>query len=86
MSFMNPASIYGQNVAFSQDMMEGTFIPTIKINPTGWDTSNQPVVLAATVAHTLANCTPDATETPDLTAVGDRAHLSLTLLAPLQFI
>ena len=86
MYFTNPTSTYGQTIAFSQDMVEGTLPPTIRINPTWWDTSNQPVFSATTASQSLANITPAATEIPALTTASDRAHLPLSSLAPLQFV
>ena len=84
--FTNPEVIYGKIVAFSRDMVEGTFPPTITINPTWWYMSSQLVISAATAAQSLANCTPAATEIPALTTANYRAHLPLAVIAPLQFV
>ena len=85
-SFTNSSSTDGQTVTFSRDMVEGTLPPTVKINHTWWELTQQPVVSAAMAPQLLSGLSPIATEIPALTTANDRAYLPLASLAPLQFL
>ena len=86
MLFTNSLSTDGQNIAFSQDIVEGILPPTIKINLTWWEINEQPAVSDATAAQVLASLSSTATEIPALTTANDRANLPLASLSPLQFL
>ena len=52
-SLYNTTSHDGKICTLSQDVVEGTLPPTIKITPTWWELQNCPVVSAATVSQVL---------------------------------
>ena len=86
MLFTNSLSTDGQNIAFSQDIVEGTLPPTIKINPTWWEINKQPAVSDTMAAQVISSLSSTATEIPAPTTANYRTNLPLASLAPLQFL
>ena len=84
--FAKPLSTDSHIIAFSPDIVDSTFLPTIKVIPTWWETHKQMVVSATTSDQVLASLSSTATEIPALTTENYRAYLLLALLDPLYFL
>ena len=84
--FTNTMGTNRHIVAFSRDLVEFTFPPTIKINPAWRNPEYFPVVLSATAFQVLPGRPYIAKEISALTTANNRLDLLLVFLAPLHFI